>query len=198
MVSMPHKVSWCGFETTTPRLQQAGWQIAVQYDPAYMGIRLVMKHEGMQCQAVTNQVDYMRALHSSHSLYVRHLGPNGEDSAILHFHVVRMAHRLGFTVFENVEGSFVRSWSAIDAMPQMVKNVGLDDMQIFATPLTRTEELIVDPNDVASILEKIRQAQLPEQKAIRARERLRESREGLRVDAEPQMNFHAQILSIAA
>ena len=54
----------------------------------------------------------------------------------------------------------------------------------------------VEAQDVAAMLEKIRQMQAPEQARIRAKERLAASRQGCVVGEVPRQAFHAQILSI--
>lgn len=196
LVSEPHRVIWAGFETTTPRLQQAGWEIAAEQDFMSDAVRLVMRHQDMQCMAVTNAVRFYDLAHRMHiNPMARYQAEAGRDW-LLTFHVVRMSHKVQFEVMADYRPNF----KLIDAMPQFVDRmyVDVEDMGIFATPLVRTDELIVDPDEVSSILEKIRAAQVPEQAAIRARERQRESREGLQLGAEPQTRFHAQILSLVA
>lgn len=204
LVSHPHFVEWCGFETTTAKLQQAGWEIAAEQDWASMGIRLMLRHEGHQMQAITAAVDFYRhaMMLDPRAEYRMMPDPHDPDRGRLRFRVIRMARVLqfGFHGDEDVVEHFAETWKLVDAEPQIAthKVVSMNDLNIFATPLTRTEELIVDPADVGAILEKIKAAQRPEQERIRARQRLRESREGMMIDAQPQMNFHAQILSIAA
>jgi hypothetical protein len=193
MLSHPHHVIWAGWETTTPRLQQAGWEIAAEQDFNYDGCRLVMRHQGMQCVAITNSVTFYKQA----MLMDRYRGDLRADPRLT-FHVVRMSWRGGLAI--EADPNHMPKFSLIDAYPQMsmreIKNI--EDMGIFATPLVRTQELIVDESEVSAILAKLVEAQKPEQERIRDRKRLRESREGLMLDADPQMKFHAQILSIAA
>jgi hypothetical protein len=115
---------------------------------------------------------------------------------LLHFNVVRMAHGIQIAYHEDHPPAFM----PIDAQMQFTRKIvqNVEDMGIFATPLVRTEELIIDESEVSAILARLVEAQKPEQERIRDRKRLRESREGLMLGAEPQMKFHAQILSIAA
>jgi hypothetical protein len=100
-------------------------------------------------------------------------------------------------VIQLLEGSPF-AFEPIDAKPQMVRMTrkSIDDFQIVATPLARTQEIIVEPATVAEMLEKIKAMQVPEQAAIRARNRLRESRESYDIDSSPRQIFHAQIISI--
>jgi hypothetical protein len=84
----------------------------------------------------------------------------------------------------------------IDAAPQYtnaeIKEI--DDFGIFAVPMTRTEEIIVEPADVYTLLEQIKKMQSPEQAEIRKRNRRRDS-EG-HSEISQRQNFHAQIISL--
>lgn len=152
-----------------------------------------MRHEQMQCTAITNSVDFYRQSMLTH----QYAGDPRTDSR-LEFHVVRMA-QLGRMAIEH-DLHHMPVFDLIDAKPQMtVREIrNIEDMGIFATPLVRTQELIVEESEVSAILAKLVEAQKPEQERIRDRQRLRERRDGLDLGAEPQMKFHAQILSIAA
>ena len=201
LVSQPHRIYWAGLESTLPTMQQAGWEFAVHEDFASFRVFLVGRHRDMHTQLVTAPVDFHYAAMSMrdpmYGRFDREYAGDFDRRDILKFHVVRIAHRLQV---ETVGMSELPKFSTIDAQPQFVSRSfhSIDDLSIFAAPLVRTEELIVEPDQVSAILEKLRQAQVPEQTAIRARQRQRESREGLELGAEPQTCFHAQILSIAA
>jgi|SRR6185437_1258469 len=190
LVSQPHRVIWAGWETTTPRLQQAGWEIAAEQDFTRYGVRLVFRHQQMQCTAITDSVDFY---HQAMMNYRDRFDPSADPR--LTFHVVRMAQHLHIGFVEEAP-----KFRLVDAQMQMVAHQvrDIEDLGIFATPLVRTQELIVDESEVSAILAKLVEAQKPEQERIRDRKRLRERREGLELGAEPQMKFHAQLLSIAA
>lgn len=196
LISEPHFVNFGGFESTTSRLQQAGWEIAAEQDFTRYGVRLLLRHQQLQCTAITDTHDFMRLSMMQMDSYGggRDLGnPRGH---LLRFNVVRMAYGIQMAYVEEYPPAFM----PIDAQMQFTRKIvqDVEDMGIFATPLVRTEELIVDESEVSAILAKLVEAQKPEQERIRDRKRLRESREGLMLDAQPQMKFHAQILSIAA
>ena len=93
-------------------------------------------------------------------------------------------------------------WRAVDARPQFIaERKSLEDFGIFATPLARTEEIIVEPDTVESLLAKIREMQAPALEAAHQRQKLRRTLdEGVDPAAVPpvRQRFHAQILSIAA
>lgn len=195
LLSQPHRVVWAGWETRTTTLQQAGWEIAAEQDFQRWGIRLVMRHQQMQTVAITDSQDFQRVAMMNRP--GQHWAAEDPRAYLLTFHVVRIAHDMAFQIEHTMRTPDFR---LIDAQSQLchreVRNV--EDMGIFATPLVRTEELIVDESEVSAILAKLVEAQKPEQERIRDRQRLREKREGLSIGHEPQMKFHAQILSIAA
>jgi hypothetical protein len=67
----------------------------------------------------------------------------------------------------------------------------------FFVPVKAPKEIIVEPASVAELLAKIREMQLPEQEAIRARNNMRHKREELR-EASLPFKLHANIISLAA
>jgi hypothetical protein len=112
-------------------------------------------------------------------------------------HMQYMATKVTVNVMDDFS-----NFKAIDAQPQFLSGPAaeikdIEDFGIWALPMARSEEIIVDPHDVDQLLKMIRDMQLPEQEAIRERNRLRASREGMVMGSEPKQNFHAQILSIA-
>jgi hypothetical protein len=186
VLSRPVEVWWSGFRATTAQLQQAGWELAAEESIVDRRIRLLMRHQDLKLYAITHHEEW-------------NYFSDSRQQAPLVFRVIgASSQRIEFRVVETLMPNFQR----IDAMPQFTeqKIVTTEDLRVFAVPLVRTEEIIVDPERVGEILERIRQAQLPEQQAIRARNKLRASREGETVDAlmQPRQQFHAQVLSIAA
>jgi hypothetical protein len=187
ILSRPLRVRWGGWETTTTQLQQDGWELAVQEDIRSMTMRMTMRHQGFCMYGISRVLrhfDYFRYVRAVRDL---------QDI------VIEIAH-MGSSLVVNLIETNMDDWKIIDAMPQFTRQQvkRIEDFGFFATPLARTNELIVDPARIGEILEQIRQVQLPEQEAIRKRNHLRESREGLPFDAIPKQHFHAQILSIAA
>lgn len=181
LLSRPITVRWAGWETNTYRLQQAGWELSAEHDFTSMHIRLAMRHTPCQCVAITAPlaVDFYDAAYGMHA---------PPPATVQYF-----ACRATVQFYEQSVSSF----KPIDAAPQFVSSTmrSIEDLKWFATPLVRTEEIIVEPETVAELLEKIRKMQAPEQAAIRARERLR-NLEGVEIGAvRQQQQFHAQILS---
>lgn len=174
LLSVPHRVLFAGFESTTTRLQQAGWELAAEELVYEDRIRLLMRHKGANLSLITRQVHYG-------------FFDNGNPGDRLTFEVIKVASAMSVVLNEQ---QFV--FRQIDAMPQYVNYEprAIEDMGIFAAPLVRTEEIIVEPQSVAECLDLIRKMQAPQLAAVRKRNEQRE--------AINQQRFHAQILSLAA
>lgn len=183
LLSRPCDVYFAGFRSDTHRLQQAGWQLSAEQDIRMRAIRLAMRHEGAQLYAMTSAVPYdffEDANHYGHRL------PE--------FQVQHVSSRM---TVQLMESQF--NFRPIDATPQYteIKRRDIEDFGIFAVPLARTEEIIVAPETVADLLDKIKRMQAPELTAIRERNRRRHE-PGTVADAMPETTFHAQIVSLRA
>lgn len=187
VLSRPAEVLWAGFRSTTSRLQQAGWEIAAEESIADLRIRLLLRNRDMRLYALTSDLEF--DYHRQHEQYDRPLVFN-VVCASPEFRIRELPTMTSFADFHQ-----------IDAMPQITeqKIKSIEDFRIFATPLVRTEEIIVEPQDVSAMLEQIRKMQAPEQARIRAKERLARRREEtapIEIQAVPRQAFHAQIISI--
>jgi len=186
VLSLPHRVHFCGWVATLPALQQAGWEISAEQDFHRHGVRLALRHQDLRLRAITQTVE-CHFYEMAGAPYGLGRGPRELD-----FQIAYMASDLRIQTMDNLS-----AFRPIDAYPQLVTTEikSIDDFGIFATPLARTEEIIVDPHDVMALLDRIKDLQRPEQAAIRERNRGRERR----LDEPVQrQQFHAQILSIAA
>ena len=186
ILSRPAEVWWAGFRSNTYELQRSGWEIAAEEDPRECRVSLILRHKQMALYAITDrpEYDYHRSMH--------HEGP------LPLFRVVQCAPNIQFRHMATMVSQYqFDNYRQIDAMPQYTAEAvkSIEDLKIFSTPLVRTEELIVEPQTVAAMLDQIRQMQIPEQERIRARERARERRESY--DVAPQQTFHAQIISLS-
>lgn len=178
LLSRPHDVYFCGFRSTTFQLQQAGWQLSVNNHDFGGRITLAMHNKdfGGYMLADTMAFDHFRPLDIPLRFVVRRV-----NADIL---VYQSDIGMDFSMFE-----------PIDARPQYVttERKSIKDFNIFATPLVRTEEIIVEPSSVSECLDLIRRLQAPELAEIRERDRTRDFSE-----ARNQMKFHAQVMSLAA
>jgi hypothetical protein len=179
-LSLPHEVWWGGFKSTTIQLQQAGWSISAEQDLHRDRIALAFRHSDYHMYGLTGptSVDFYRYQRTDRPLV---------------FQVRYMATEMTCQVYADLS-----TFSPIDARPQMIEVKDIEDFKIFATPLARTEEIIVEPATVMEMLEKIKAMQSPEQVAIRERNNARDRCGDLYKEPGPRQQFHAQILSFAA
>lgn len=159
LLSRPLGVHWAGWETTTLRLQQSGWQLAVEHEFHRDGYTLLMRHEEMKLYAYTDQLVLERALHDP---YYR-----GEQMPV--FVVRRVANTLQ-TAHTHLDFT---SFQQIDAQPQIAdfRIQRVEDFNIFALARNKATEILVNKADMTVIehLEAIKRLQQPKQQEIRQR-----------------------------
>lgn len=179
--SEPCEVHFAGFRTTTRDLQRSGWKLAAHEDFRRAEIMLAMELPGAKLRLMARSTGF-----DARSHYGQYMGQRDLPM----FQVVHCATDF----IERVPISFDH-FMPIDAEPQMVemKVRRMSDMNFFAAPMVRTEEIIVEPQTVAECLDLIRKMQTPDLTKIRERNRRREAGEAMN-----QEIFHAQILSLAA
>jgi len=184
ILSRPHPVIWAGFRSDTRTLQQAGWEFSASQQFETDSVGLVMRHGVMGIHAVTNTVPNM--------MYDLH------PQALQQFRVNYLTDR-GIT-FQHMEvPNWLPTCRPVDMQPQMVEVKSIEDMNLFAGCMARTQELIVDPDDVSAMMDRILELQRPGAQAHYEKV-LRDSRaEGSVVrGAGPRQNFHAQVISLVA
>lgn len=184
--SRPHPVILAGFESTTLKLQQNGWQLAIMHYPDLDGISLTIHHPNAKLYGISNKVsryDFMRRFDK--------YAYQDLNSSISPFYIQQLSSDIQFNIIPTY-GELGRI-SAIDARPELasIENVRLSEMDVFKT-IMDSEEIIVDPNDVPELMEKILKAQEPKQQEIRQRIR----KENERRDIRQSNKLHAQIISL--
>jgi len=172
---------WGGWNTTSLDLQQAGWQISVNQNVERGFIEFIIKHPAWRIYGVSERVydfDYHKMNFNNLSRFDIPIKINHMCSE-LHIH----------HMCENI-----MTFQPIDAEPQICRNEikSIEDFKIFQPPLVRTNEIIVEPDQVNKIMKQILKVQSPKQKEIR--EKLRKQKE--RNEIRQQENFHAQIISL--
>lgn len=193
MMSQPHPVCWAGFQSDTRTLQQNGWEFAAHQDAAHYRFGLMMKHSALGIHACTNLVDYT----------TRTAGMLHPDA--------RQAFYIQWLTDRNLRVQDVRPpdwmWEAkpVDMQPQVVRElVTLDDLNLFAGCMARTNEIIVDPHSVPDMMDRILELQEParqeyfRQQAAEMRRRNQDPGIEAAAKSSPRQNFHAQIVSLVA
>jgi hypothetical protein len=194
------KISFLGWESTTTQLQRAGWSIAAEED--VMGvmfsggpcIRLALHHERAGLYLVTDRenFDYYRLASGWSEDFM-------EQIRHLVFRVIYAAPRIETL---RVPDDFSR-FSPIDALP-MYESVErevkrIEDYRLFR-PLDKMKDIIVDPNSVPELMQRILEIQMPEQQAIRERARKAQARHETAKkfdEVAPAQQIHAQIITLA-
>lgn len=180
LLSRPHEVLFRGFRSNTLALQQAGWQLSVNYHDFGDQLTLAMHNKdfGGYMVADTMRHNYFR-----------------EDNSPLQFVVRRV--NADILIYQGDWNLDFSKFEPIDARPQMqpmnFERKSIRDFAIFASQLVRTEEIIIEPSSVSECLDLIRRLQAPALAEVRERDRTREFTE-----AKTRMNFHAQVMSLAA
>ncbi len=182
------KVRFAGWESTTTRLQNAGWQLAVEHAWDRDRVRLAMKYRDGGMRMIAEAQHYTRPMHFD---AMRYEGMGGAPNLPV-FDVIHVAPEIHIRVIDIDTFNF----SPIDARTQIHTITDarpMDAFEIFAVPLVKTEEIIVEPASVMELMEQIKKLQAPELAAIRERQRRAERGEPL-----AQTRYHAQIISLAA
>ena len=180
VISAPHLVRCCA-ENSHPCCCR---RVVVDSKPHQRDynrcVQLAMRHRDFQLYGISGEVEVDRYS------YDRTRGP-------LVFDIEYMSSDMFFNL-----SCDIREFEPIDARPQYIaERKSIKDFDIFATPLARTEEIIVEPQDVMAMLEQIKKMQAPGQAEIRQRDRARDRSGYYDLEPQPRQVFHAQILSIA-
>lgn len=178
------KAYWAGWESDTLALQHNGWQLSMESDPYRRTIRIAIKHPVHEIYGVSEVLDdwhypgkILRPL-----IFQSMAGNSGGFK-----HVIRRYDAIA---------PMVNSWQPIDAAPRYEESVisSLDDLIPFR-PIA-SQEVIVAPETVPELMDRILDMQSDKQREIREKARKELRRQGK--NSDPNINVHAQIISLAA
>jgi hypothetical protein len=184
--SAPFKIFWAGFESDTLRLQNNGWTLAVEdrcdFALARHEVRFILKHEMLNLYAYT----YVNAFEFSD--LTDYLAQNKEH---LRFSIQVIAKDI---IYSSIPEFSMESIKEIDCSPEFIQieRHSIKDLSIFKTLIKPDNALIIEPERIGELLQKIVDAQAPNQKEIRERIRKSDARSAIK------QTLHAQILTIAA
>lgn len=211
--SLPIKVRFAGFESDTLRLAQAGWDLSmVQNMDQRQGrpmMQLAMNYDvsGGAYRAISSPLtmDYGFLQQYAHAT----------SGQVAHHSAMEMLSQIGFDIIFIGEGnrgmfrvmpmrstgvSFASQFSMIDPVPQeTIREEHLSDFKFFkVASAPKVKDLIVAPEDVSALLEKIHEAHRPLMDKIRKRERSRENEDWMRGGFRPAQEVQAQIITLGA
>lgn len=185
MLSRPVGVVWAGWESNTHRLQQGGWELAVEYDPHRDMYRLMIhSHQGA-----------LYGLSSATHLDKRLADAWNEDMPNA-FQMQGLARSLEVIRHEEMGGSFA-DFKQIDATPQWLperKIECIEDFNIFKIITTRAEEIIIEKADM-SVIEHL-QAIKDLQSGTQAEIRNRILNETQVANISPEVEIHTNIVQL--
>lgn len=186
ILSRPHPIHFAGWRSDTFTLQQAGWEFSAAQREDMDAVGLAFRHPQLGLKGLTNTIP----AYLYENLNDHHNGAPPLNVCWMTDAQVQFKH------YE------VPMWAAqcapVDMRPQMIDEVkSFDDLVRFApVSLARTVELVVDPDDVSAMMDRILTLQDPARQ-----ERYRETvRQGRRAQERPvpRQEFHAQIVSLAS
>lgn len=188
-------VHWAGWQSTTLDLQQAGWEWAVEEDFATMRLRFTLRHPTMHLYGISQDVRIGGEMYFGDNLHSRHVPPIYMQGMVPRMQVYTMQY------------STMPAFVAFNARPEYtmpeteVKT--MEDLRIFRpVPIEAPEvkEIVVAPESVTEMLDRMLAMQSPKQREIRERMR----KEGLRYyegrmgGVPTKTDVVAQIISVAA
>lgn len=183
------KLNWLGWHTDTLTLQNNNWIIAIEKDVRYQSIRFIIKHKEFRISGFSAMIKYSEFNEISAGVYLR-------DIMIPIQYLATNELRIYVTNFDPSR------FQVIDAEPQMIDTIdyidydlnGLDIFRsISESSLEATKEILVEPENVDRLLDKILEMQSPQQKEIR--QRYLKDKKIVNYQAK---QVYAQIMSIAA
>ena len=195
MQSRPIKVHFAGWESDTYCLGRAGWKMAHEADPRWRHDRFMFHHERAALTATGMLKDPYRYRDIANRPYI----PEDHDEGCI---VIEHMASVGRFPVQMVDWNFrLSGYRLADTDPVMRQGTQaeLHSMPLFAELFTNrpeTQELIVEPEDVQQLLDKIVRLQAPGMREIRARDRKRESQEERGAAVNKQV--HAQIITLKA
>ena len=191
MQNRPIPVNFAGWESDTYRLGRCGWQMAVDPDPRRMRDRFMFHHKEAGVTAMGFLNEPFRFMDQG-CFRMSTENMSRQDG---HIEIDNIA-TVGNFHFRRMEMNLARAYRAdTEPMAVDVTEGELHRLPLFAELFAgrpETQELIIEPEDVQQLLDKIVRMQAPGMREIRARDRKREERE----PANKQV--HAQIITLKA
>lgn len=159
------RVVWAGWESTTLALQQNGWQLSVEEDISRYSIRLALYHPYLRFKAISQHIEF------EHMAYFERQNREYVGGNLPIIGLAHVACDLRVSLMENSIG-----FKPIDATPQwltMESPKDITDFHIFRS-LQAQQEIIVEPESIDELMEKILSMQSPKQHELRQK-RLRQT-----------------------
>ncbi len=149
ILGRPIKVHWAGWESTTARLQQAGWEVAAEQDAFRNTMRLAFNHPQHGAQGITEVTDHD---------YYRDQASHGPHMEHMPLELPMRVH-MGREV--RVHSAGIPNLAAIDAYPSICHQGihKLEDLAHFRPAAVRTNPYVLPEESVDELLSRILEMQ---------------------------------------
>ena len=170
-------VLWCGFESSTYRLSQSGWDVAVHYNPSYLAYQMFFRHQMMSLSAITDERTFQDLMSYKVPFQVQAVAPR------IDVHSIPVVQNLGSN-----------QWRQIDCTPTSREIHELNPENIFRYA-KQDDELVVDKADLSVVehLEAIKSLQSEKQKELR--EKARHAKQGMTVHMDANPNVKREVIA---
>lgn len=188
------QVEFLGFKSDTLSLARAGWSISAQQDFHYHGISIALKHEQARLYAISNSIDMHNILRLTQYSYI-----SKEEATFNTTFQIKWVQTS--PIIELIRQPSVQ-WGAVDPYPSFSNRERIDikDLIPFKTIRPDAPEIVIAPESISELMEKIIKLQDPKQKEIRDRQRKEAWRDGQGSNSfnsyNPSTNIQAQIISL--
>jgi hypothetical protein len=197
LYSLPIKVLFAGFNSTTIALGQSGWDLSMKQQLNLNG--------DFELQLAMRMGDRANALYAiSHPTIIRRHAYEQCKRDLVHytnffshqyFEIAHVSPGFQFKILPMMNAtSFVNAFEPINPLPQE-RHEDVRDMKFFKVAQATAKDLIVHPDQVPELLEVILKCQQSTQKEIKSRDRSREN--AMNYGAKPAHEVQAQILTLA-
>lgn len=177
--SPPVPVYFLGFESTTARLQQAGWDLSFERDSYRQGVRIGMRHKEARLYSMSGfSPDFPRSVDPFIIHGEDYARARGVDARNI-LPPFRIDHVNADIKILSEHNPF-KSFKSFDAIPAVITREewymsGADIFRSFHD-LRETQKIYLDDADDGELLRKLVEKQQPLQAEIRERARMAEAR----------------------
>ena len=187
LLSPPIDVEWCGFRSTTRAMQAAGWEFAVDASPQFRSRTILARHRDLGVMMTAELFD--DDVRSRALVYNKNSGYSGYQGPPVRFNGLNHESRVTFVSVDPTQ--MIR----VDMNPEYTTieehRWNGDAIDLFRKWAPQSEEIIVEPETVADLFERIKKMQSPELADIRERNRRRDLRD------QQRESVVAQIITLA-
>lgn len=182
ILSNPVRVHWAGFESTTYRLQQAGWSFSANQDVQSQTMRIAMRHGNMDLYAISPEIHW------------HYRDPNFHRDIIINMVTCSRSIMLS-ELYPRPD--YWAAFDPVDMVPVYTQHVvnKLEDLVHFAPSLVRTREILLPEATVPQLLDQILKLQDPAREAEFKRQVAEQHDRGAYPRATPATKVHAQLVS---